>query len=367
MAARVGQRIAGSILARLVSVVAGGIGLVLIAKDIWDLRNGVLPIIAEEMKSKETKEKVKEELAAGISEQINQHLHEIAAKSAERIVEIWQGFRHAHAQVLDLAERKPGFRAFVDGTRPDQLARLDEVTALVLGAEGEAGVLRRLDDGTLNEAVRVLPEPAMDIARTSRSVDTALKWSDLAAGNLDKVIEFEIYRRAGPGDFTRASLSGLLALDDRLAISRLASVNREARERLLELDTAELKRLARSLTEAELSTLASYLTGLEPAPRERVLRTVAENPARMQVLASARVRDAVISSRDQSAAVELLLRDGSRIETAILDTKAAWDGRVSPLLIWEKHPMLVVGALILALMVLLFLRRLFFAGRVRTA
>ncbi len=112
MAARIGQRLAGSILARLVSVVAGGIGLVLIAKDIWELRNGVLPIIAEEMKSKETKDKVKEELAKGISEQIGEHLHEIAAKSAERIVEIWQEFRRAHEQVLDLAERNPAFRTF---------------------------------------------------------------------------------------------------------------------------------------------------------------------------------------------------------------------------------------------------------------
>ncbi|HWK34197.1 MAG TPA: hypothetical protein VNR51_11020, partial [Hyphomicrobium sp.] len=43
MAGRIGQRIVGSVLARLVSVVAGGVGLVLIAKDIWDLRNGVLP------------------------------------------------------------------------------------------------------------------------------------------------------------------------------------------------------------------------------------------------------------------------------------------------------------------------------------
>ena len=47
MATRIGQRIVGSILSRLVSVVAGGVGLVLIAKDIWDFRHGVLPIIAE--------------------------------------------------------------------------------------------------------------------------------------------------------------------------------------------------------------------------------------------------------------------------------------------------------------------------------
>ena len=47
MAARIGQRVVGSILSRLVSVVAGGVGLVLIAKDIWDFRHGVLPIVAE--------------------------------------------------------------------------------------------------------------------------------------------------------------------------------------------------------------------------------------------------------------------------------------------------------------------------------
>jgi hypothetical protein len=63
MASRIGQRVVGSILGRLVSVVAGGVGLILIAKDIWDFRHGVLPIIGTEMKSKDTKDKVREELA----------------------------------------------------------------------------------------------------------------------------------------------------------------------------------------------------------------------------------------------------------------------------------------------------------------
>ncbi len=76
--------IVGSVLARLVSVVAGGVGLVLIAKDIWDLRKGVLPIIAEEMKSKETKSKVQEELAKSLDEQIGEHVKEIGTKAAER-------------------------------------------------------------------------------------------------------------------------------------------------------------------------------------------------------------------------------------------------------------------------------------------
>lgn len=364
MAARVGQRIAGSILARLVSVVAGGIGLVLIAKDIWELRNGVLPIIAEEMKSKETKDKVKEELAKGISEQISEHLHEIAAKSAERIVEIWQEFRRAHMQVLDLAERHPAFRTFLDGTKPESLARLDEVTTLVIGAEGETGALRRLEDGSLKEAVQILPEPAMEIARATRSIGTAMRWSDLSADKLGKVIEYEIYRRATPDDFTKASLSRLLAIDDSIAVVRLAGVSRDVRERLFELDAGELKGLARSLTEAELTTLASYLNGLEQGPRERVLRTVANTPARMQILASARVRDAVIASPDQSAAVEMMLRDsGAGVDTAIADVRAAWEGRIAPVLIWEKHPFLVVAALFVALLAMLLMRRLFFVRR----
>ena len=93
MAARVGQRIVGSVLARLVSVVAGGIGIVLIAKDIWDLRNGVLPIIATEMKSKENKDKVQEELAKTFAEQISGHIQEIGAATADRVIEIWREFR----------------------------------------------------------------------------------------------------------------------------------------------------------------------------------------------------------------------------------------------------------------------------------
>ena len=51
MARNIGQRVVGVVLSRLVTVVAGGVGIVLIAKDIWDFRNGVLPIIATEMKS----------------------------------------------------------------------------------------------------------------------------------------------------------------------------------------------------------------------------------------------------------------------------------------------------------------------------
>lgn len=359
IAARVGQRLAGSVLARLVSVAAGGVGLVLVAKDIWELRNGVLPIISDEMKADATKSLVKDELARTIAEQMNAHLAEIAAKAADRVLEIWRTFRNAHQKALDIAERDDGFRRFLDTVRPDQLARLDEVVALALAKEGEPGVLRRLGDGSLNEAVRFLSEPAMTIARDTRSIDAALGWSSLAGEQLSKVLEHEIYRRAEPEGFTRATLSALLALDDHAAISRLSALSPDARNRLFSLGAEDLKRLARAFSETELESLARYLDGLEPEPRARVLEAVAAKPGKMQSLGAPRVRAAVLASRDQARAVDMMLRDGSGSPEAILDDiRAAWDGRISPILIWEKHPLVVIGGGAAVLILLLMLRRL---------
>jgi len=360
IAARIGQRLAGSILARLVSIAAGGVGLVLVAKDLWELRNGVLPIISDEMKSTSTKDKVKEELAKSLSEQIAEHLHEIAAKAADRVVEIWRGFRNAHQRALDLAEKNEAFRKFLDTVKPDQLARLDEVVALAFASGGEEGVLKRLNDGTLNEAVRFLPEPAMTIARDTRSIDAALGWSALAGGDLPKVLEHEIYKRADPAGFTRQTLTKLLALDDHVAITRLAGLAPAARDLLFTLPAADLKRLAQGFSEPELDSLSRYLAGLDPEPRARVLSAVAAAPAKMQALAAPRVRDAVLASHDQARAVDMMLREGSGGPEAILaDARAAWEGEIAPVLIWEKHPAVVVGLGLASVVLLLMLRRLF--------
>ena len=368
MAERVGARLVGSVLARVVSTVAGGIGVVLIAKDIWDLRHGVLPIIATEMKSRENKEKVQDELANTFSEQIASHVPEIAAATAGRVVDIWRDFRSAHAQALDLAERNERFKAFLDQLKPEALPRLDEVVSLVRGSEGEAGLLKRLGDGTLNEAVNVLPPPAMEIARETRSIDTALKWTALAGSQLPKVVELSLYRRTSPDNLTKGTLDRIIGLDDPLAIQRLTGIDAGARDTLFELDDKDLKSLAHSLTESELATLSRYLTGLSKEPRERVLRAVAANPALMQSLASDRVRVAVVASADQSAAVGMMLRmdSGLDAEAIMEDVRLVTDGRVSPVLIWEKHPLAVVAGLMLILILLLMLRRLFFPKR-RTA
>jgi nitrogen regulatory protein PII-like uncharacterized protein len=367
IATRIGQRIVGAILSRLVSVVAGGIGLVLIAKDIWDFRHGVLPIVADEMKSRAAKDKVRDEIARAISEHINESLREIADKTAERVVEIWQDFRRAHAKVVDLADRNEAFRRFLDTIKPSDLSRLDEVVALVLASEGEAGVLRRLDNGTLNRAVAQLPPAALDIARESRSLEMALKWYAVAGDSLPQVVDYEVHRRAGPDAFTKAGLQRLLGLQDRLAVMRLAALEPAARESLLELERPALVRLARNLDEAQLASLARYLSALEQASAKRVLSVVAQAPARMADLSSPRVREAIIASRDQAAAVGMMLQVSSLPDPNVLmaHVQLVLDGRVSPLLLWEKDGVVLGAAALLGLMLLLILRRLMFGTRPR--
>lgn len=367
MAARIGQRMVGAVLSRLVSVVAGGVGLVLIAKDVWDFRHGVLPIISDEMKSKATKEKVREELARSVSEQLADSLKEISDRTADRVVEIWTEFKSAHAKVIDLAERQPDFKRYLDSVKPEDLARLDEIVGLVLASEGEAAVVRRVVDGSLPRAVTSLPAPALEIARQSRSLETALQWLRLAGDGIARVVDYDISRRAKPEAFTQASLKKLLAIDDRLAVTRIAALGSSAREALLDLPAAEMTKLARALDEPQLESLAGYLTGLGKEPSQRILHAVALSPAHMKLLSKPGVRDAIINSPDQAAAVAFML-EGSTFPrpSQIYDSaRLVTDGRIDPLLLWYKDPVSLSALLIGTLALLLLLKRLLFGARPR--
>jgi hypothetical protein len=360
IAQRLGTRIVGSVLSRVVSVAAGGVGLVLIAKDIWDFRHGVLPIIASEMKSKASKDKVQTEIAGAIKEQIGEHTREIAAGSAERIVEIWKDFRRAHAKVLELADKHVAFKDFLESVKPAAMPRLDQMTALLLESEGVEGVLKRLADGSLNEIVSQWPEEAVDMARDLRRAAPVFKWMALAGGDLAKVARNDIHRKLGPDDITKAGLGRLLALDDRLAIGRLVSVPARERGPLMELETGALKQLARALDESQLASLGAYLTGLKKEAAERVMRAVIQNPQKMQSLGRGYVRDAVLRSADQSAAVDMVLRADSLLDLVTLpqDVQLVADGRVSPILMWEKHPIATLIAGFLGLVVLRWVWRI---------
>ncbi|MET0432246.1 MAG: hypothetical protein ABWZ86_07185, partial [Hyphomicrobium sp.] len=199
-----------------------------------------------------------------------------------------------------------------------------------------------------------------------KSVQAGLDWSALAGNQLGAVVDYELHKRISTKTLTRASLDRILALNDRAAIIKIASVPPEARDMLFTLKSDSLNSLLRSLSEDELKALAGYLSGLKPEPREKVLEAVAAEPAKMQILASHRVRDRIINSNDQSAAVDMMLAPPAGFSTGVVlkDVRLVWDGRVAPLLLWDKHPQAVGIAGFLALVLLFWLGRLFRPRRI---
>lgn len=364
MATGIGQRVVGAVLTRLVSLVGLWVGLALIAKDIYDARHyfvdGMLPAIASEMKTPETKIKIREEIVKAVIEQTSEHVTEISTATADRVVVIWQEFRRAHAAVLQLTERHPEMRRFIDQLKAEELPRLDEIVAIVVEGEGEAGVLRRLGDGSLARAVRQLSPAALQIARDLRSLAPAIAWADLAGADLAGVVTFDLHRRSKPADFTSAGLKRVLAFDERIVVQRLTGLPRAARETLLELPDGEVRSVARGQTQSELEALSVYLTSLDKPSSRRLLSAVLKDPARMTSLSGARVRVAVLGSKDQGAALDMVLRPpGFDIQALQRDVRLAADGKVNPVLLWDAHPYAVIGAGFGILGLLLMLRRLF--------
>lgn len=367
MAGRIGQRLVGVVLSRIASAFAGGIGAILIAKDIWDWRNGVLPIVASEMKAKATKDQVRAEIAKTLGEQIGDHTREIASETAARVVEIWRDYQRAHAQVVALADKHDRFRAFVDLASVDQLPRIDEIVGIVIAGEGEAGVLARLEAGTLQRAVTVLGASGLEIARDTRSIDSAVGWYDLAGSGITDVVRLGLHRSTRPGDIGKAHLVRLVALADGVVANRLAALKPDLRASLLELDDGAVRSLAKALDEPKLSALSVYLGQLDRPVATRLLTAVAARPQLMHQFGIPRVQSAILTSRDQAAAVDMLLHTGALLEPGVVanDVRLAWEGRIHPILIWDRHPAVVGIAGFGLVLTLLLVNRLFFGRRRR--
>jgi hypothetical protein len=171
---------------------------------------------------------------------------------------------------------------------------------------------------------------------------------------------------AAPEQFTKASLARVLALGDRTSITRIAALKQGPRDALFELDDAALSKLAKSLDGAQLDSLASYINGLAKPAGQLVLKTVAQNPQRMQLLGTPRVRDAILRSRDQLAAVEMILKQGGpTFEPDVIahDVRLIVDGKISPVLMLDRHPTALAIAASLSLILLLMMKRLLFGRR----
>ncbi|HZV20843.1 MAG TPA: hypothetical protein VE986_04780 [Hyphomicrobiales bacterium] len=359
-----GARIAGVVASRLVSAVAGLVGLALIAKDIYDAGSGVFPIIADRMKSDETKNIIRAEVGKTIQADISQQVGKIAQETADRLYAGWLDFKQKYNRLLELSERSDAFANFLKDRRLDQLGKLGQIVDILYATEGEKGILERVGNGSLNKALLDLSDAGLAIAQDQKSIDKALRWTEVAGRDLSKVVELGMYKWLSPESVSRDNLQKILSLNDKVATARIANLSPEARELILNLPADQMRDFTRRLKDRELAAFADYERHLEPAAARRLLRAVAEDPSVMNELSGEGLRQAVLASRDQLAALNMAIHEDAGLISygrIFKDAQLVRDGTVSYRVFWDRYWVSILVAGFVLLLLLSWLRRLLFS------
>jgi hypothetical protein len=359
----IGARIAGVVASRIVSSVAGLIGLALIAKDVYDAGDGVFPIVADRMKSDETKTLIKTEIGKTIQADITQQAGSIAQETADRIYSVWLDFKQKYNRLLSLSEKNATFAEFLKDRRLDQLSKLGQIVDILNASEGENRIFERAADGSLNKALLELNDAGLTIAAERKSIGEALKWNAVAGQDVTRVADLGLYKWLSPEAVSRETLDKLLSLNDKLALARVANLEPEARDLILGLPGEQMRDLARKLTDKQLAAFADYERHLNPVAAKLLLREAMETPSIMQELEGEGLRKAIIGSRDQLAALNMIVHGEASLLSygrIVKDAELVRDGTVGYRVFWERYWISVAIAAAVLLVLLSALRRMLF-------
>ena len=359
----VGARIAGVVASRIVSAVAGLVGLALIAKDIYEAGDGVFPIIAERMKSDETKVIIRDEIAKTIQADIGQQITAIAQETSDRIYAAWLDFKQKYNRLLSLSEKYPAFAEFLKDRRLDQLGKLGQIVDILYGTEGENKLLERVANGSLNKALLDLTDEGLVIAEEQKSIETALRWTAIAGKDLPRVVDLGVYRWLPVDGLSQEKLQKILSINDRIAVARIANLDPQARDLILSLPEDEMRDLARRLNDRQLAAFADYERNLEPNAAKQLLRAVGSDPSIMLSLTAEGLRDAILNSRDQLAALNMITNEEAGLfsySRILKDAQLVRNGVVNFRVFWERYWVAVIIAGFILLVFVSWLRRLLF-------
>ena len=374
LASTIAKNIVGKILARVlirvatigIPIVGWIIGGVLIVIDVYDSRNGALPLIRDSLQSEDVKAEMRVWMAEEVSEEMRTELPQLARDVANSAFILWQDFREKFARVLELAETNLRFKSILENTEVSQVAKLSELVALV--EEIDPGLLVEIIDTGQFEVILALPEEALEILRVTGDSKELIAWVELAGDLIVQVIEMELYRVASPSELRdRAELELILALTDGEAIRKIMLLKQENRDLLLGLPTEQTRSLLLTdLSIEQLSWLSSmYLTYLTPQSSSLLANYILSDPKLMSILESEVVRKILLESQNFREALIYLTEgtegtDGVGKAFQILeDMGPPLSGSVPWALFWNKNGRTLTNPLnifyVLAGLVVLFL------------
>ncbi len=372
----VGKRLIGSLVTRAIGAAISVVAWILVAKEVWDLRNGVLPILAKEMKSKSAKERVQSELVRELDTEITKVLDGIPKDISAGIYNVWVKFKEDNRKTLALVQKFPKFKTLLENLHVQderlslsRLRKTNQLVQLSLDIGGETYFQELLDNGELKKGISGLSETGVKIAVDTRSMDTAFQWQSLAKDFLDRVVKLEIHKFNSPESYSTTSLEKLLSLKNDEDIRDIVSLSAQERQIIFQLPQDYFQEFGKSFAAKELLALSYYIDVLKPDVSQRFLLGIRNNPEKMRLLAQPYVQNGVLRSQDQGAALDLMLRKRALIEIVDLpdDIQLVTNGQVSPVLLWVKQPLAIIVSSLLCIFILLIFLRLVFRRRKKVA
>jgi hypothetical protein len=364
IAQSIGSRIAGVIASRLVGLIAGGIGVVLIAKDVYEAGDGSFPVIAEQMKSDKTKAVIKDEIGKSLQADITAQAGVIAEQAADRIYNLWTDFKQKYYRLFALGAKDAGFLEYLKSFSSfEKVGKLAQLVDIVYASEGEPRIFARVADGSLNKALLDLDDNGLQIAAEQKSLEKALQWTAAAGDALPRAVESGLYRWLSPEQVTPENLRKILSLNDNTSIARIANLEPGARDVILSLPAELTQRFVLRLNTQQLTAFADYKRNLQPAAAKRLLGLAMEDPTIMQGLSGEGLRQAVIGSRDQLAALNMLIHEDANLVSygsIVKDAGLVRDGAVGYRVFWERYWLSIVAAGFVLLVLFSWIRRLLF-------
>lgn len=344
VAQHISQRVAGRIVGRVLGRVGTSvvplagwlIGAGMIAYDLYESRDGALPQIEAALNSAAVKAGVRDEIAASIRLELASEAPELARSVANDLFAEWRTVKRTIRQVLDLAAEDPAFAEVLAALRTqDELARLVQLVSIVQGAGGRAALDAAVADGTLRQ-VSALPDAAVTLVRDSGSLQAALEWHAVAGSRLNEVVALEVHKHLTPDQVDLAQLDALLALDDKIAVARLALLPPDVTAALLQLADANLTALANLLTPDELAWLAAQLPELSLAQRNQLVARLLSQPETIAALQRLGDIETLAGVADLDASITFLTGSQSGLDY-LADVGSALTGAVAPRLFWAKY------------------------------
>ncbi|MEM7619147.1 MAG: hypothetical protein AAF228_01625 [Pseudomonadota bacterium] len=367
-----GRRLVGALVTRAVGAAVSIIGWILVAKELWDLRLGVLPIIAKEMKSDEAKTRIQTELISELKVEVNKILKTVPPDISRGIIDLWLEFKKQNQRTVDLTKNNPEFRQFLqdidstdDKIKIERLRKTNKVISLLFEKSGESGINQALERGLLKRAIVTLPEPAVDLAVDNNSLQDAFSWYELANTKIDKVVQLQLHKTTLPDTFTQSALQKLLSLQDTKTITSISGFSVKKRNALLGLSKSDFKTFSNQLSPEQLSSLAFYLSSLEPNISRKLVSGIKNNPQKIILLDRTEVRNGILASSNQQKAISYILREPSSLEFLNFpdDAGLVLQGEIHPFLLWSKQPFAVMISGFIFLLLSLSLYRLIFGRR----